>query len=174
MALAVAVVILLDGYKTPALLSETVINGNSVRASSTTGSVGIFGAGLANNRPAVLTNVQIMRNVARATAPTGWVRGGGIFNGLVFPRPKPDLTLKNSSVTSNSIDASSGVTSQGGGLFTRGFHVTMERSVIAHEQTRAVLRLLRTRGRAISRPCRRLLHKERPRFRGLRSSGGRI
>jgi hypothetical protein len=134
-ALAIAVVILLDGYKKPvAFLDNTVISGNSVSASSTTGSARIFGAGLANNRPAVLTNVQITRNVATATAPTGWVRGGGVFNGLVFFRPTPNLTLRNSSVTANSINASSGVTSQGGGLFTKGFPVTVEKSVIARNK----------------------------------------
>ena len=134
LALAIAVVILLDGDKTPAQLDGTVISGNSVSASSTTGSVGIFGAGLANNRPTVLANVQIMRNVARATAPTGWVRGGGVFNGLVFFRPTPELTLRSSSVTSNSIEVSAGITGQGGGLFTKGFHVTMQRSVIANNR----------------------------------------
>jgi hypothetical protein len=130
-ALAVAVVNLFAQGSKPAAVSDMVVSGNTVEAASTTGSARINGVGLANNGPAVLTNVRIIGNTGKATAPDGWVRGGGIFNGLVFPRPRPALTLRDSSVTRNSVVASDGVVVQGAGLYTAGFRVTLGQTEIA-------------------------------------------
>jgi hypothetical protein len=130
-ALAVAVVNLYDGGAKPATLTDTVIAGNSVTATSARGSARVMGAGLANNRPAVLTNVQVARNRARATAPTGWVRGAGIFNGKVFFRPTPDLTLHRSSITGNSITATAGIEAHGAGVYTKSYRVTRDATVVA-------------------------------------------
>jgi hypothetical protein len=90
-----------------------------------------MGAGLANNRPAVLTNVEISGNRAKATAPSGWVRGAGIFNGLVFSRPTPQLTVHRSSVSNNSIVATTGIDVRGAGLYTSGYRITRDAAAIA-------------------------------------------
>ena len=43
----------------------------------------------------------------------------------------PTLTLRGSTVTDNSVTGGPGVVVQGGGLYTKGFRVTRERTVIA-------------------------------------------
>ena len=45
-------------------------------------------------------------------------QGGGIWNGVDLSGPPVQLTLENTLVTHNSITGSSGITLQGGGLFT--------------------------------------------------------
>jgi hypothetical protein len=56
-------------------------------------------------------------------------QGGGIWNSR-FSDPPVRLTLKNTIVTRNSLTASSGITPQGGGLYTT-FHVKRSHTRIA-------------------------------------------
>jgi hypothetical protein len=130
-ALAIAALNLFDEGRKPATLSDSLISGNTLQASSTTGSAQIQGVGLANNGPAVLTNVRIIGNTGKVTAPNGWIHGGGIFNGHVFARPTPALTLQSTAVTKNSITGSAGTSIEGGGLYTKGFPSHRSQSVIA-------------------------------------------
>jgi hypothetical protein len=99
-------------------VQNTVISGNTANASSTSGSASVHGAGIYNNSLLELRNVQVSNNAGNATAPSGSAQGGGIWNGVELTGPPVSLTLKNTSVTRNSLTGGSGVTVQGGGLFT--------------------------------------------------------
>ena len=111
------------------LISNSVIDGNTVTASTSTGAATIQGAGLANNGLLELRNVRITRNTATETAPTGFAQGGGIWNGVLFDPPPVQLVLVNTRVAENTITATPGVTIQGAGLFTQ-FPVTLTNSRI--------------------------------------------
>jgi hypothetical protein len=115
---------------TRALMSGSTISGNSVTAISPTGTVTVQGAGLANNGPLNLGHVTISRNRATARGRHGWIRGAGVFNGLVFPTPTPKLAATASTLTGNSVIAGTGVTVQGAGLYTDSFPVKLGASRI--------------------------------------------
>jgi hypothetical protein len=130
-ALATAVVNMFVSGPRGGTFSDGMISGNSVRATSTSGAAQIQGAGLANNGPLELRNVRIERNSGAASAPDGWAHGGGVFNGLVFHVPKPDLELVDVTISGNRLTASAGLPVQGGGVYTAGFAVRSERASVA-------------------------------------------
>jgi hypothetical protein len=111
-------------------VQSSVISGNTASASSTSGSANVHGAGIYNNSLLELRNVQVSNNVANAMAPFGTAEGGGIWNGIELTGPPVTLTLENTSVIHNSVTGSSGITVQGGGLFTSE-PVTLTNSRIA-------------------------------------------
>jgi hypothetical protein len=112
------------------MVQNSVISGNTANASSTTGSASVHGAGIYNNSLLELRNVQVSNNAGNATAPSGTAEGGGIWNGVELSGPPVTLTLENTSVMRNSLTGSSGITVQGGGLFTSE-PVTLTNSQIA-------------------------------------------
>jgi hypothetical protein len=64
---------------------------------------------------------------------------GGIFNTQAPADAPPELTLSDSVVTANKLDAKPGVTSQGGGIYTADFTgeplpITLTRTVVAGNQ----------------------------------------
>ena len=59
-------------------------------------------------------------------------QGGGIWNGVLFVPPDSPLTLVNSQVTGNVLTGSAGIALSGGGIFTSGFPLTLQHSVVAH------------------------------------------
>ena len=129
-----AVLILgLDPSQPVVTLTNSVIAGNTDNAVSATGSASASGGGLTNSALLDLRNDQVSGNAARAVAPVGTAQGGGIFNGNTFTGPPVALTVDHSSVTFNTATGSSGVTRQGGGLFT-AYPVTLSHSAIAHNQ----------------------------------------
>jgi hypothetical protein len=132
-ALAVAVLDLYTGDRRspPASVSDSTISGNTVSASSSAGSAHVLGVGIANNAPAVLMNVRITENRGVVTAPTGWIYGGGVFNGQVFKQLTPVLTLQGSTISTNTIKGGKGISVQGGGVYTKGFRLVRDHSVIA-------------------------------------------
>jgi hypothetical protein len=111
------------------VVSDSAIDGNTVTTSSKTGPATIQGGGLTNSGSLALRNVEIKGNSADAEGNSGFARGGGLWNGQVFPS-SPQLTLDNTSVTKNVLTGSTGVTLQGGGLFTLGFPITLTNSRI--------------------------------------------
>ena len=111
-------------------ITNSVISGNAVSASSTTGSATVQGAGLSNDGVALLKDDQIDHNTGSASAPNGSAQGGGIFNGIVFGQPPVQLSLLDTSVAGNTLSGSPGVTLQGGGLYTLGFPITLDDSDI--------------------------------------------
>jgi hypothetical protein len=86
------------------------------------------GGGILNGGSLTLIRSAVSKNSGAATAPSGSAQGGGIWNGDIGNGP-PALTLTNSTVTHNSLAGTSGVTLQGGGLFTTA-PVTLTNSVI--------------------------------------------
>ena len=114
----------------PALVIDSIISGNSVRAVSSTGAAKVFGPGVFNNGLLTLRNDLVRNNSGNATGTSGFAEGGGIYNGAVLNAPPVQLALKNTNVTRNSLSASSGLTVQGGGMFTE-FQVTLNNSRIA-------------------------------------------
>ena len=129
---ATGAVFVSNGGSQPVVMSNSAVTGNSVSASSATGSATVQGAGIVlNNGPLELRHVRVSDNVGKATAPAGLAQGGGIWNGVLFPGPAPQLTLRETAVTGNALAASPGLTVQGGGLFT-AFPVTLDSSRIAH------------------------------------------
>ena len=70
---------------------------------------------------------------AAATGTTGFAQGGGIWNGSQFNPPPILLTIENTNVTHNALNASAGLAVEGGGVFTT-FPVTLKNSLIAKNQ----------------------------------------
>ena len=69
-------------------------------------------------------------NTGEATAPTGSIYGGGVFNGQVFKDLTPVLTLRSSTISANTIKAGKGTSVEGGGVYSKGFRIVREQSVI--------------------------------------------
>ena len=113
------------------LVRDSVISGNNVTVSSTTGSATVQGVGITNNGVLELRNTRISDNTGTATGPTGDAQGGGIWNGaLLFGSPSAELTMRDSKITHNKLSGSAGIALQGGGLFTT-FPVTLTHSNIS-------------------------------------------
>ena len=110
-------------------VSDSVISGNTAIARTSTGSATVTGVGILNESLLTLDNVVISGNNGMATGPSGTAQGGGIWNSTDFSGPV-QLTLDNTTITSNSLTGSPGITLQGGGLFTT-LPVTLHDSVIA-------------------------------------------
>lgn len=98
-------------------VKNSTISENLTLARSDTGSASVLGGGVFNNSLLTLEHVAVSHNTARAQGPAGTAQGGGIWNGVDFTGPAV-LTLENSSLVGNALEASPGITRQGGGLFT--------------------------------------------------------
>jgi hypothetical protein len=110
-------------------VKNSTISQNLTVARSDTGSAEVLGGGVFNNTLLTLDHVAVNRNTARAEGPGGDAQGGGIWNGDLVTGP-PVLTLENSSVVGNVLEASPGIPRQGGGLFTT-FPVVRVNTLIA-------------------------------------------
>ena len=112
-------------------ISDSVISANRLTATSTTDSSTVDGGGVANIGVVTRRNTSFADNKGAASGPSGFARGGGIFNGSVPDGPPSvRLALVDSAVTRNTLTASPGIKVQRGGLFTL-FPVTLTSSVIA-------------------------------------------
>jgi hypothetical protein len=114
-------------------MTDSVVSGNHVRASSPSGAVVVVGGGLmAGDGGITLRNTTVSGNTGDASGLSGSARGGGIFDAAVPDGPPGGpLTMTRSSVTSNALSGSSGITLQGGGVFATN-PVKLVNSVIAH------------------------------------------
>ena len=111
-------------------MSDSLVSGNNVSATTTTGSAIAQGAGIHNGGLLTLRNATVSDNSGSASGPDGVVQGGGIWNGTFGPNLPVQLTLADTVITHNTLTASSGITVQGGGLFTM-FPVTLKNTLIA-------------------------------------------
>jgi hypothetical protein len=114
-------------------ITNSVVSDNHVHASSPHGSVFAAGGALVVDEPGVtLRNTTVSGNTVDASATSGTAQGGGIFDAPVPDGPPGGpLALVNSSVTGNVLSGSSGITLQGGGLYTQNQPLTLTHSVIA-------------------------------------------
>jgi DNA-binding winged helix-turn-helix (wHTH) protein len=128
-AAAVAVVNNIDGTGR-AVMRDSIISGNHVTATSRSGVAIVRGAGLANNGPLLLSHVTISGNSATASAPHGWGRGGGVFNGLVFPTPSPSLVVHGGTISHNILRVRHGAIASGGGIYSKGFPAQAAKGVV--------------------------------------------
>ena len=110
---------------------------NSLRSTSETGAALSSGGGLFNlSGSLTLERTTVTANSAAATGAGGFNLGGGIVN-VTIGGPTPVLSLTDSVVAANRLAATSGVISQGGGLYTADpfsgtpFPVSLVRTVIA-------------------------------------------
>jgi hypothetical protein len=113
-------------------IGDSSISDNTASARAPNGAVMVGGAGLLNNGPLTLTNVDVERNHGVGTGRSGFAQGGGIWNGQLFGGPESPLTLVDSQVKNNVLEGSPGVTLQGGGIFTPGFPLTLTGSSVKH------------------------------------------
>jgi hypothetical protein len=112
------------------VIRDSTISGNVLHSSSVEGDATAQGAGLVNNGLLDLRSVRISGNAARATGPSGFAQGGGIWNGVVFVPPPVQLQLVDTLVTRNSVESGSGLPALGGGVYT-AFPIEATRSRIA-------------------------------------------
>src|SRR5581483_8103838 len=111
-------------------IDHSVISGNSVVATSSTGAATAEGGGIINNALLSLQYDAVARNVAKATGPSGAAQGGGIWNGVELSGPPVQLTLDHTTVTGNRADGTGKVDRKGGGVYTTT-PVTLQASQIA-------------------------------------------
>ena len=113
-------------------MDRSIITGNRVSASSPNGGVWVVGGALVGDWGGIsLANSAVSRNTARGNGLEGSVQGGGIFDAVTQGPPGGPLNLTRTSVTWNTVSGSSGVTAEGGGVYTDNV-VTSTNSVIAH------------------------------------------
>ncbi len=117
-------------------IRDSLVSDNSLTAASETGTTFGSGGGIFNlSATVILERTVVHGNSATATGVGGFNLGGGIAN-VLFGGGPPELTLTQTVVTANSVAASPGVTSLGGGLYTADpftgstFPVAMSRTVI--------------------------------------------
>jgi hypothetical protein len=113
-----------------ALIEQSTIADNEVRAASVSGRARVRGAGLINDGVLSLRSTEITGNSGSASAPAGAAEGGGIWNGSMFNPPPIRLTLRDTQVTHNTLGGSTGIAIAGGGLWT-AFPVTAFDSLIS-------------------------------------------
>jgi hypothetical protein len=101
-------------------LTSSAVSDNAVSASSPHGTVVLVGGGLQSGGPLTLRNTIVSGNRGDADGLTGTGQGGGIFAVDESANGGPPgglLILINSIITENSLNGSSGITLQGGGIF---------------------------------------------------------
>ncbi len=124
-----AVAFFLDGDS--ASMSGSLITGNTSTANAPNGAATIQGAGISDNGPLTLTNTVVLGNRGSANGASGFAQGAGLWSGVLLGGPESSLVLQHSLVTANVLTGSKGVTLQGGGIYTPGFPVTLQGSIVA-------------------------------------------
>ena len=116
-----------------ATIHDSRVRGNSLVAKAGSGSATVQGAGIQTVGLLTLSDVEIERNTGAATGPAGVAQGGGIWNGTgTFDGapPAPVLTLRDTTIGRNALQAGAGIAVNGGGLFTNA-RVTRDDTRIA-------------------------------------------
>jgi hypothetical protein len=116
------------------VVSNSSIRNNTVTARAASGPVTVFGGGVQNVGALELDNTNVSANAVWAFGDTGEAQGAGIWNTGFDPSNNPQLTLQNTNVTRNTLFGTSGVTRQGGGLYTPGFTVSAINTLIDRNQ----------------------------------------
>jgi fibronectin-binding autotransporter adhesin len=133
-AFAAGAIFTFDAESQPVVFRNSVISGNTLRASTSTGPASVQGGALNNAGSLELHSVLVSSNRGNATGTSGSAAGGGIWNGQALgpDGPTPSLLLDRTTVIGNVLGASLGLPVQGGGVFTAGFPISLVNSLIAH------------------------------------------
>jgi len=115
----------------PVTVQDSVLSRNFSIALSKTGSATVLGGAVLNGGLLTMRNVSVDHNVAIAHGVGGVAQGGGIWSSDLLSAPPVELTLTNSKVTDNVLDASRGITAQGGGIYATTL-VTLIHTTVAH------------------------------------------
>jgi hypothetical protein len=99
-------------------VSDSAITGNRAYAYSATDAATGTGGGVINNSLLDLDGVTVSGNALRTAGPAATSQGGGIWNGALLSGPPVRLRLTRTRITRNTVTATKGGTSQGGGLYT--------------------------------------------------------
>jgi hypothetical protein len=97
--------------------SDTIITGNAAHANSPN-ETSVEGGGILNAGSLDLRQVTVRDNSGSADGSSGAAQGGGIWNAPLPDGPPVQLTVRDSSVTRNTLTATSGLARQGGGIYT--------------------------------------------------------
>jgi hypothetical protein len=108
----------------------SLISGNHITATTTTGTATVTGAGFGNGAVLEIRGTTISDNSGTANGPTGTAEGGGISSLLAPFLPPGQLTLIDSTIVDNTLSGGAGITIHGGGLFTT-VPVTLKNTLIA-------------------------------------------
>ena len=125
-----AIAFFLDGDS--ASITNSWVTGNTSTTNAPRGAATVQGAGISDNGPLTLTNTLVLGNRGVANGTSGSAQGAGIWSGVLFGGPDSSLALQHSLVTGNVLSGSKGVSLQGGGIYTPGFGLTLQASVVAH------------------------------------------
>lgn len=121
----------------PSTMSDSIIQGNTSTATTSTGPATVLGAGLLTQSSLTLHNVTISKNRGVSIGNGGLLRGGGIANGALLPGatndPPSRLTLQGTRITFNALSGGPALHRQGGGIFTTAA-ITVSESVIARNR----------------------------------------
>jgi hypothetical protein len=107
---------------------DSLITGNSITALSPAGTVIAAGGGLGNTGLTTMQRTLVIGNRVTANGSGGSVVGGGIFN-ISLGGPA-QLTLLDSVVTANTLNANPAITPLGGGIFNDAAF-TLTRTIVA-------------------------------------------
>jgi hypothetical protein len=106
------------------------IRDNAVVATSVGGFAAATGGGMDNLAQTTLEGTVVSGNTITADSAFRAAHGAGVSNFTLDPNNPPRLKVLNSSITDNSVQASPGITTEGGGLWTDQ-RVPVVRTVIA-------------------------------------------
>ncbi len=115
-----------------ATVRNSVFVGNSVYANAPGGVVNAGGGGIGNFGQSTIERTAVIANHVTASGAAGFAHGGGIENETLFGST-PTLTLTDSVLAGNTLEAGPGLAAQGGGLFT-AFPVTLTRTWIRRNE----------------------------------------
>lgn len=93
------------------------IGRNHAAATSVGGFAAAAAGGLDNEAQATLVGTSVAWNSVRADGPFGVAQGGGVSNFTLDQNNPPSLTLRNSLIIGNVVEASPGITPDGGGIW---------------------------------------------------------
>jgi hypothetical protein len=123
-----------------ATIRGSSISHNNLAADSLSGATNADGGGIGNlSGQLTADQTLVVGNHATSDGIAGFVIGGGVLNIAFFGGP-PQLTMTNSVVSANRLTASSGITPQGGGIYTTdpfgggNFPVTLTGTLVAGNQ----------------------------------------
>ncbi len=93
------------------------IGRNHVTATSVGGFAGATGGGLDNLAETTLVGTVVAWNSVKADGAFGVAHGGGVSNFTLDPENPPSLTVRNSLIIGNTVQAGPGITPAGGGIW---------------------------------------------------------